>query len=149
MNHLTVAASVALLVGLVACRSSANLSPKQMDDIHAGCAAGIASGSTATAHADPEHLGFRAQRDPAGTPVVIYGASWCDACSAAASYLARWHIPYVEKDVEKEAAAHAMLLATLASVRMKDTGALPVIDVRGAVMTGFSPCLIEETWAAP
>jgi len=79
----------------------------------------------------------------AQTTVIIYGAEWCGACHEAAAYLRKKGIPFVEKDIEKDPqAAHEMQ----SKLRMNGirTGSIPVIDVRGKVMVGFSAGSIDE-----
>lgn len=79
----------------------------------------------------------------AQTTVIIYGAEWCGACHEAAAYLRRKGIPFVEKDIEKDPqAAHEMQ----SKLKMNGirTGSIPVIDVRGKVMVGFSAPSIDE-----
>jgi glutaredoxin len=70
--------------------------------------------------------------------VVIYGAEWCGACHDAARYLRHKGIAYVEKDVEKDPAASQEMRELLAKNGLRG-GSIPVIDVRGKIMVGFSP----------
>jgi glutaredoxin len=83
-----------------------------------------------------------------GTPVVVYGTSWCKACEATTEYLARRQIPFVEKDVENDEDAAAEMRATLKTAGLRQANAFPVIDVRGTVTVGFFPCVLEAAWAA-
>jgi glutaredoxin len=69
--------------------------------------------------------------------VVIYGAEWCGACHDAARYLRHKGIAYVEKDVEKDPAASQEMRELLAKNGLRG-GSIPVIDVRGKIMVGFS-----------
>jgi hypothetical protein len=71
------------------------------------------------------------------------------ACDAAESYMARRSIPFVAYDVEEDSNAKARFEATLRDAGFPSGKALPVIDVRGAVMIGFIPCALEDAWAAP
>jgi arsenate reductase-like glutaredoxin family protein len=120
------------------------LTPAELDKIAGQCRAGIADGSIALRPSTS--IGIPAEPEPAGKPVIIYGASWCSACAGAVAYLERRRIPYVERDVEKDASAGADLSALLASVGLPPTRALPVVDVRGTVMIGFNPCVVEKFW---
>ena len=81
---------------------------------------------------------------PAAGPVVvvIYGAEWCGACHEAARYLRSKGIPYVDKDVEKDPAAAREMQQKLAKSGLHE-GSIPVIDVRGKVMIGFTPAEID------
>ena len=40
-------------------------------------------------------------------PVVLYATSWCGYCAQARAYFAKKGVPYIERDVEKSASAHA------------------------------------------
>ena len=79
---------------------------------------------------------------------MIYGAQWCAACEATADYLARRHIPYVEKDIEHDDGAGAEMRATLDGAGLGEVDSVPVIDVRGTITVGFFPCVVEAAWAA-
>jgi glutaredoxin len=75
--------------------------------------------------------------------VIIYGASWCSACHQAADYLRRRHVAFVEKDIEQDPAAAQEMMdkARRAGV---PTGSIPILDVRGRIMAGFSAPAIES-----
>jgi glutaredoxin len=75
--------------------------------------------------------------------VVIYGASWCGPCHEAADYLKRKGIPYVMKDVEQTPGAAAEMQEKLARVGRRG-GSIPVIDVRGQILVGFSAAAIDQ-----
>jgi glutaredoxin len=78
------------------------------------------------------------QQNPSTEPaVIIYGAEWCGACHDAARFLRSKGIPYVEKDVEKDPGAAREMQQKLAKNGLR-AGSIPVIDVRGKVMVGFS-----------
>jgi glutaredoxin len=75
---------------------------------------------------------------PSSEPaVIIYGAEWCGACHDAARFLRSKGIPYIEKDVEKDPGAAREMQQKLARNGLR-AGSIPVIDVRGKVMVGFS-----------
>lgn len=84
----------------------------------------------------------------ARTQVVIYGAEWCSACHDAARYLRRKGVPYVEKDIEKDADAAREMQAKLTRNGLR-AGSIPVIDVRGKVMVGFNAGEIDAALGAP
>lgn len=75
--------------------------------------------------------------------VIIYGASWCSACHQAAEYLRSRHIAFVEKDIEQDPAAAQEMIdkARRAGV---PTGSIPILDVRGHIMAGFSAQAIDS-----
>ncbi len=79
--------------------------------------------------------------------VIVYGTSWCGACKAARSHLRDHHIPFVEKDIEKEPAA-AQELARKAKKAGLKLGGVPVIDVFGQLMMGYDPGTIDRAWAS-
>ena len=138
----------AALFGLVllSCHHAPPLTPEQVDTIHLDCERRIGSGFVPHAN---RNVGFLPETVPAGTPVVLYGASWCSACRAAQIYFTRRSIPFVEKDVESDERAAAELNEVLARAGLAPTTALPVIDARGTVTIGFAPCTIEGALAAP
>lgn len=73
-----------------------------------------------------------------GTAVVLYGTSWCPACRAAKKWLQDNRIPFIEKDIEKDRAAAAELMAKAQRAGISTSG-VPVLDVRGTLMQGFDP----------
>jgi glutaredoxin len=136
------ALAVVTFATLPACH--ATLSPERIDQIQRWCGAHPFDPSKLPS----KSIAFRASAEPAGTPVVIYGAQWCPACEATADYLARRQIPYVEKDVEHDNGADAQRRATLDAAGFGQSDTVPVIDVRGTITVGFFPCVVEAAWAA-
>jgi glutaredoxin len=120
------------------------LGASELSRIHRRCAESIANGSFAL-HAR-QNVGV-GPRTPRGTPVVIYGASWCVACEDAKTYLELQAIPFVEEDVETDAGKAASERA-LRAAGLGPTSSLPVVDVRGTVTIGFWPCVVDAAWAA-
>lgn len=78
-----------------------------------------------------------------GSGVVIYGASWCGACRAAASYLRARNIAFEEKDVEKDREAYAQMQRKAAAAGVQP-GGLPLIDFHGRVISGFSKDALDN-----
>lgn len=82
----------------------------------------------------------RAKPQPAAAvadgSIVVYKASWCGACRAAAAYLRSRHVEFVEKDVEKEPGANEEMLRKAQAKGLHPRG-VPVIDFRGEIMLGF------------
>jgi glutaredoxin len=78
--------------------------------------------------------------------VIIYGASWCGPCHQAADYLRSKGVPYVLKDVEETPGAAAEMREKLARAG-RHGGSIPVIDVRGNILVGFSAAAIDQALA--
>jgi glutaredoxin len=75
--------------------------------------------------------------------VIIYGASWCEACHQAASYLTQRGVPFVEKDVEESSAAAREMQQKLATAGLRG-GSIPVLDVRGLILIGFNAQRLDD-----
>jgi glutaredoxin len=85
----------------------------------------------------------------AGAPVVtIYGTSWCGACRAARQYLTERHIPFADKDIERDPAAARELSEKAAKMGIP-TDRVPVIDVRGRLLQGFDRARIDALLGEP
>lgn len=81
----------------------------------------------------------------AGNKVVaiVYGAEWCKPCHDAAAYLKARGVTVVEKDVDADESAQAEMNKKLE--RIKAPGAsIPIIDVMGQILVGFSPRALEK-----
>lgn len=76
---------------------------------------------------------------PGATPdVIVYGASWCGACRQAAEWLASHHVPFVDKDIERDPGARAEMERKCRAAGVAPNS-IPILDVRGQVLQGFSP----------
>jgi glutaredoxin len=75
--------------------------------------------------------------------VVIYGASWCEACDKVASFLERRGVPYVEKDIEKNQQALSEMQQKAKGAGIQPTG-IPIIDYRGTLVQGFNRKRLER-----
>jgi len=71
-----------------------------------------------------------------GSGIVMYKASWCGVCRSASAYLKSRHVPFVEKDVEKEPGASEEMMRKAQSKGLRPQG-VPVIDFQGEIMLGF------------
>ena len=69
--------------------------------------------------------------------VIIYGASWCKPCHQAQDYLRSKGIQVIMKDVEESQEAASEMAAKLEKAGRRG-GAIPVIDVRGQILVGYS-----------
>ena len=121
------------------------MTPAQIDHIQRTCSEHL----DRVRQARSDDIRFAEHRAPPGTPVVVYGTSWCHACGATAAYLERRRIPFVEKDIEEDDGAAAERVATLKDAGLPPSAAIPVINVRGTVTEGFYPCVVEAAWADP
>ncbi|MDZ4697976.1 MAG: glutaredoxin domain-containing protein [Deltaproteobacteria bacterium] len=81
---------------------------------------------------------------PAGTArVVLYGTSWCGACRTARQYFVQNGIAFVDKDVEKDAAA-ADELRDKATRLGVSADRVPVLDIGGRLLIGFDPARVQR-----
>jgi glutaredoxin len=94
-----------------------------------------------TAGTDP-----RGKAHPNGFTVIVYGASWCDACHQAVAFLKRRKVPVIEKDIEQDPAAEREMRAKLTRAGVHG-GSIPVIDVKGKILVGFEPNALEAAVA--
>jgi glutaredoxin len=69
---------------------------------------------------------------------IVYGASWCKPCHQAAAFLKKQGAKVVEHDIEKEPRYAKEMHAKLRRAG-KRGGSIPVIDVGGVIMQGYSP----------
>jgi glutaredoxin len=78
--------------------------------------------------------------------VIIYGASWCGPCHEAARYLKSKGVAYVMKDIEETPGAAGEMREKLSKTGQHG-GSIPVIDVRGQILVGFSPTTLDRALA--
>jgi glutaredoxin len=78
-----------------------------------------------------------------GITVIIYGASWCGPCHQAADYLRAKGVPAIMKDIEEDPGAAAEMQEKLARSNRRG-GSIPIIDVRGQILVGFSPSALDR-----
>ncbi|EYE99997.1 glutaredoxin family protein [Chondromyces apiculatus] len=78
-----------------------------------------------------------------GVSVIVYGASWCKPCHDAEAYLRRKGVAVIMKDIEENPAAAAEMREKLARVNQRG-GSIPVLDVRGQILVGFSPGAVDR-----
>jgi len=95
------------------------------------------------------HVDGGAPVSPPGKAVVtIYGTSWCGACRQARAYFAERKIPFLDKDIEQDAAA-ARELGEKAAKMGIPTDRVPVLDVRGRLLLGFDRARVEALLGDP
>jgi glutaredoxin len=68
--------------------------------------------------------------------VTLYMASWCGACKGAAAYMRSRNVDFVEKDIEKDAAANQEMQQKARAAGKTPRG-VPVIDFKGEILLGF------------
>lgn len=68
--------------------------------------------------------------------VIVYSAEWCGFCKKAKRWLSQKNIPFIERDVERQAGASKELSAKLAAAGIRG-GGVPVIDWGGEIVMGF------------
>lgn len=88
--------------------------------------------------------------DPGGAvspAVIVYGASWCKACHQAMAYMKKKGIAFVDKDIEKDTAAEREMRSKLARAGI-NTGSIPILDVRGKILVGFSEQSLDQALGA-
>ena len=86
------------------------------------------------------------QPSASGVTVIIYGAEWCKPCHDAERYLRSKGISVVKKDIEESPAAAAEMREKLEKSGQRG-GSIPVIDVRGQILVGWSPQAVERALA--
>lgn len=101
--------------------------------------------ATGTASAAPGERPPVAQEHGAGK-VIIYGAAWCGPCHQAADYLKSRGVAYEMKDIEETPGAAAEMREKLTRVGQHG-GSIPVLDVRGQIIVGFSTQAIDRALA--
>ena len=70
--------------------------------------------------------------------VVIYTTTFCPYCQMAKEYFAKHGVLFEEKNVELDLAAREALIQKSGQL------GVPVIDIEGKIVVGFSPEEIEK-----
>lgn len=83
---------------------------------------------------------------PAGLTAIIYGASWCGPCHEAEAYLKSRGVGVIMKDVDESPAAQSEMREKLAKAG-RHGGSIPVIDLRGQIIVGFSRDSLDRALA--
>lgn len=79
---------------------------------------------------------------------VIYGAKWCGACREAERYLKQKGISVLEKDVDQNPQIQAELRAKLTRAKLPPTSSIPIIDIGGKILVGFSQAAVDSALRA-
>ncbi len=75
--------------------------------------------------------------------VVVYRTEWCGVCKRAEAWLAEQKVPFTSRDLEAEPGATLELAAKAAAKGINPSG-VPVIDVNGDLMVGFSEPVLAK-----
>ena len=74
---------------------------------------------------------------------VIYGADWCKPCHQAADYLKGRGVTVIEKNIEESESAQAEMRQKLERAG-RGGASIPVIDVMGQILIGYSPSALDR-----
>lgn len=77
--------------------------------------------------------------------VIVYSAEWCGFCKKAKRWLSQKNVPYIERDVERQAGASKELSAKLAAAGIRG-GGVPVIDWGGEIVMGFDVAKMTQLY---
>jgi glutaredoxin len=102
-----------------------------------------APSDSAPGPASPEASGAPQKALASGITAIIYGASWCKPCHDTARYLKQRGVTVIDKDIEENEVAAAEMRQKLARAG-RSGSSIPVIDLMGQIMVGFSPMAIDQ-----
>jgi glutaredoxin-like YruB-family protein len=95
---------------------------------------------------DPAQYAQKPGAGPAAAasgPVVMYSTTWCPVCTRARDHLRRRGVSFVEKDVE----GNRRYLEEMLQKTGGSTG-VPVLDVHGTILRGYSPQALDQALGA-
>jgi glutaredoxin len=78
-----------------------------------------------------------------GITATIYGASWCKPCHDTERYLKQRGVTVIHKDIEENEVAAAEMRQKLARAGRAGSS-IPVIDLMGQILVGFSPMALDQ-----
>ena len=78
--------------------------------------------------------------------VILYKTAWCGYCHKAGEYLKLKGVPYVEKDLERDPGARQDMMARAqkAGVPASQLGGVPILWIKGRILSGFSREAIDQ-----
>jgi glutaredoxin len=79
--------------------------------------------------------------------VIIYGADWCKPCHDAERYLQQRGVKVVMKDIESSQSVAREMQSKLERAGLRGAS-IPVIDVMGRILVGFSPGALDQALKA-
>jgi glutaredoxin len=93
--------------------------------------AAVAPAPTTVATPTPTEAELRAALS--AVPIVLFSASWCRVCDKARAFLQANGCSFVERDIDRDAAAHARLESSFGKV------SVPVLEIEGRLQRpGFN-----------
>lgn len=103
------------------------------------------AGPAPTQSAPPPGSSAPQKLDPTLNEVnaVVYGAEWCGPCHQALAHLKRRGVKTTFKDIEKDPGARGEVRTKLESAHRRP-GSIPVIDINGRILVGFSAEAIDD-----
>ena len=69
---------------------------------------------------------------------IVYSTSWCNVCRNAEAYLRSKGAAVTVKDIEKSQKARTEMNQKLRKAGLPQDGSVPVVDIRGRILKGFS-----------
>jgi len=81
-----------------------------------------------------------------GISATIYGASWCKPCHLAEEYLKSKGAKVTKKDIEEDSRASDEMRTKLRGAGLSGAS-IPVLDVGGTILVGFSAHAIDQALA--
>lgn len=78
-----------------------------------------------------------------GVVAIIYGADWCKPCHEAERYLKQRGVAVTKKNIDDNEVAAEEMQKKLARVG-RGGSSIPVIDIMGQILIGFSPAALEQ-----
>jgi len=78
-----------------------------------------------------------------GIVATIYGASWCKPCHDTERYLKQRGVTVIDKDIDENPVAAAEMRQKLERAG-RSGSSIPVIDLMGQILVGFSPLALDQ-----
>jgi len=78
-----------------------------------------------------------------GKTAIVYGADWCKPCHQAEDYLRKLGMNVTKKDIEEDPTAVTEMRAKLQRSGLGPSSSIPILDVAGTMLIGFSPRAID------
>ena len=102
-----------------------------------------AAAESAAPRRQPDAPGAPKKALASGISATIYGASWCKPCHDTAKYLKQRGVTVVDKDIDENPVAAAEMRQKLARAG-RSGSSIPVIDLMGQILVGFSPMALDQ-----